>query len=214
MRTPAVDAALERALSVPRLGRYLADSGGILDAALSLYERNARLAEAFYRPLQSLEVCLRNHLSAQLAARYGSHWYQNGGPPLDQETVERINGAIADLARAGRAPTPGAVVAELSFGFWVMVLGRKYDATLWRTTFAPAFSESGRRMARQPIHNRMDAIRNFRNRVFHHEAIYHLNPAQRHADIIQAIAWICPDSAAWAWEHSRVPYVLANPWPP
>lgn len=213
MRTPPINIALERALSNNRLRRYLADSGGILDAALSLYERNARLAEAYYRPLQSLEVCLRNHLSAELTGHYGTHWFLNGGPPFDKEEVDKINRAIIDLKRAGRGASPGAVIAELSFGFWVAVLSRKYDATLWRTTFASVFLEGGRRMGRQTVHNRMDAIRNFRNRVFHHEPIYHLNPAQMHDEIIQAIAWICPDSAAWALEHSRIPHVLANPWP-
>lgn len=214
MRTPAINVAIERAVSAPRLGRYLRDSGGIVDAALSLYERNARLAEAFYRPLQSLEVALRNHMSGELAARYGSHWYSNNGPPLGQEAIDKITKAVDDLRRAGRQPSPGAVVAELNFGFWVMVMARKYDSTLWRTTFNPVFREAGRKMPRQRVHNRMDRIRNFRNRVFHHEPIYHLDPAGMHAEIIDAIAWICPETAAWAWEHSRVPYVLANPWPP
>jgi len=214
VRNSEVNVSLEAALSDTRLKRYLRDSGGLIDAALSLYERNARLAEAFYRPLQSLEVCLRNNLSRELAARYGANWFLNGGPPLEADAVEKINYAIDDLRRSGRAPTPGAVIAELSFGFWVMILARKYDANLWRSTFAKVFLEGGRRMARQPVHNRMDAIRNFRNRVFHHEPIYHLNPQQVHDDIIQAIGWMCPHTAAWAWEHSRVPHVLANPWPP
>lgn len=214
MRTPAVNTALERALSSPRLGRYLVDSNHILDAALSLYERNARMAEAFYRPLQALEVCLRNHLSAQLADLYGANWYRNGGPPLDQGALEKIDRAIEDLKRANRQPSPGAVVAELNFGFWVLVMSRKYDATLWRSAFAVVFTEAGKRPARQRVHNRMDSIRNFRNRVFHHEPIYHLDPGTMHAEIIETIGWMCPDSAAWALEHSRVPYVLDNPWPP
>lgn len=213
MRTPAFNAALERALSAPRLYRYIADSNGLIDAALSLYERNARLAEAYYRPLQVLEVCLRNNLSQELSAAFGTHWFQNGGPPFQPDTQQKIDKAMEDLKRARRVITPGAVVAELNFGFWVAVLAKKYDANLWRTSFANVFRESGRRISRQKVHNRMNEIRDFRNRVFHHEPIYHLDPAQVHANIIEAIAWICPDSAAWAWEHSRLPYVIANPWP-
>ncbi|OXE37174.1 MAG: hypothetical protein CGW95_03240 [Phenylobacterium zucineum] len=213
MRTPVTNAALERALSLPRLNRYLNDAAGNLDGALSLYESNARISEAFYRPLQSLEVCLRNHLSIELTAAYTANWFRNGGPPLGQDAIDKINKAIADLARAGRAPTPGAVIAELNFGFWVMILSRRYDATLWRGNFSSVFQEGGKRIARQRVHNRMDEIRKFRNRVFHHEPIYHQNPAQFHDDIIEAIRWICPDSADWALHHSRVPHVLANPWP-
>lgn len=214
MRTPTIDAALQQALSAPRLGRYLRDSGGIIDAALSLYERNARMAEAFYRPLQSLEVCLRNGLSDQLAAQYGANWFTNSGPPFADDALKKLDRAIDDIQDARRNVTPGAVVAELSFGFWVTILAKRYDGTIWRSALASSFLEAGRRMPRQRVHNRMDAIRKFRNRVFHHEPIYDLNPAQVHAEIIEAIAWICPASAAWAWEHSRVPYVLANPWPP
>lgn len=214
MRAPATNAAILRALSAPRLGRYLADSNGILDAALSLYERNARLSEAFYRPLQCLEVCLRNRLNEQLTRIYGTRWFQNGGPPLDNDALDKIAAAKQKVAKARNAITPGAVVAELSLGFWVIVLSRKYDATLWRSNFSGVFWEGGKRMARQKVHNRMDAIRGFRNRVAHHEPIYHRDPAEMHADIIQALAWMCPESAAWAWEHSRLPYVLENPWPP
>lgn len=213
MRTPSLNISIEAALSSPRLGRYLVDSGGITDAALSLYERNARIAEAFYRPLQCLEVCLRNHLNRQLVGMYACSWHINNGPPFDPDTVQKINHAVSELRRAGRAVTPDAVLAELNFGFWVLLLSRRYDANIWRSTFAPAFREGGKRMARQRVHNRMNEIRDFRNRVFHHEPIYHLDPAQRHADIIQAIAWLCPETAVWAWEHSRVPYVLENPWP-
>lgn len=213
MRTAELNIAIELGLSTPRLGRYMIDSGGILDAALSLYERNARLAEAFYRPLQALEVCLRNHMNLQLTGMYGSNWHINAGPPFSPQTLAKIDVAIDELGRGRRAATNPAVVAELNFGFWVMLLSRGYDATLWRTTFSPAFSQGGKRMARQTVHNRMDRIRDFRNRVFHHEPIYHLGPEQMHADIIQAIAWLCPTSAVWAWEHSRVPYALENPWP-
>ncbi|MFA7647850.1 MAG: hypothetical protein WCY15_12850 [Phenylobacterium sp.] len=211
MRTPAIDAALVRALSTPRLGRYLADSGGILDAALSLYERNARISEAFHRPLQGLEVCLRNHLNDRLAARYGTHWYRTTAAPLTPATIEKLDKAMNDLQRSRLPINQGSVVAELNFGFWVTLLSRPYARSLWPPTFSGIFHEGGRRMSWQTVHRRMNELRDFRNRVAHHEPIYHLNPAQVHADIIQATAWICPDTAAWILEHSQVPRVLATP---
>jgi len=189
------------------------DSNGLLDSALSLYERNARIAEAFYRPLQALEVCLRNHLAAELRATYAAGWYRNGGPGFDAGTVAKIRKAEQDLLADRRIISVDSVTAELSFGFWVSILGRRYDASLWRTCFAKRFRNGGRGMARQDVHSRVDKIRRFRNRVFHHEPIYHLDPAQMHAEIIEAIGWMCPDSAAWALHHSRVDYVLENPWP-
>lgn len=213
MRNPAVNAALVRGLSSPRLGRYMADSNHILDAALSLYERNMRIAEAFYRPLQALEVCLRNHMHERLTAVFGVNWYRTYTPPFDQETWDKLDRAMDDVDRAGHPITPGSVVAELNFGFWVLLLSKRYGRSLWPPVFSPIFHEGGKRMPLRRVHTRMNDLRNFRNRIAHHEPIYHLNPAQAHSDIIQAIAWICPASAAWAWEHSRVPHVLSKPWP-
>lgn len=213
MRTPAINTALQRALSMPRLGRYMRDSNQLLDAALALYERNQRLSEAFHRPLQSLEVCLRNYLNEQLVARFGTNWVHTMSPPFRDSEIERIDKAKADLRRERVPVTQGAVVAELTFGFWVTLLSAYYEPRLWTPAFAPVFRSSGRKMRRQIVHNRMNELRIFRNRVAHYEPIYHMNPAQVHADIISAIAWVCPESAAWAWEHSRVPYVLEHPWP-
>ena len=214
MRTPAIDAALERALSRSRLGRYLAASSDITDAALSLYERNQRISEAFHRPLMALEVCVRNRMSAALSARYGPNWYRITAPPFEQGAHDKLDKAMDDLARDRVPLTEGAVVAELTFGFWVTILAPKYEPSLWTPMFSGLFLEGGRRIARQKVHNRLNALRKFRNRVAHYEPIYHLNPTQVHAEIIQTIAWLCPDTAVWAFEHSRVPYVLANPWPP
>lgn len=213
MRTPAINAALERALSVPRLGRYMRDSNQLLDAALSLYERNQRMTEAFHRPLQALEVCLRNHLNARLVSHYGSNWVHTMAPPFGQSEVERVDKAKKDLRRERVPVTQGAIVAELTFGFWVTLLSAQYEHTLWTPQFSRVFRSAGRKMRRQTVHNRMNELRVFRNRVAHYEPIYHMTPSRRHADLIEAIAWMCPDSAAWAWEHSRVPYVLQRPWP-
>lgn len=213
MRTSAMNSALERALSSPRLGRYLRDSNGLLDAALALYERNQRISEAFHRPLQSLEVCLRNYLNERLVAHYGSNWVHNMSPPFHQPEISRVEKAKADLKQKRVPVTQGAVVAELTFGFWVTLLSAHYEPSLWTPHFSKVFRNGGRKLKRQVVHNQMNDLRVFRNRVAHYEPIYHLNPTKVHADIIAALAWICPDSAAWAWEHSRVPYVLENPWP-
>jgi hypothetical protein len=213
MRTPAIDTALERALSQPRLGRYMRDSGQLLDAALSLYERNQRMAEAFHRPLQALEVCLRNHLNERLVGHFGSNWVHTMSPPFKQYEIDRVDKAKRDLRRERVPITQGAVVAELTFGFWVTLLSGPYEPLLWTPLFSAAFQNGGAPKGRKGIHGRMNALRIFRNRVAHYEAIYHLNPTQVHADLIAAIGWICGDSSAWALHHSRVPYVLANPWP-
>jgi hypothetical protein len=58
-------------ISRPRLGPYLAASGGDLEAGLRLYAWNLEASCAFAGALQFLEVVLRNAMDGRLAAHYG-----------------------------------------------------------------------------------------------------------------------------------------------
>src|SRR6202044_1018544 len=95
-------------------------------------EKNTRLSEAFYTPLQCVEICLRNKLNLQLGNAYGELWFQNNNPPLNEDSLRMIFEANEKLSKDRRGVTPGRVVAELKFAFWVGLLGPQYDATLWR----------------------------------------------------------------------------------
>lgn len=199
---------MELSLSRERLEKYLGETGQDLDAALSLYEGNTRLSEAFYTPLQALEISLRNKIHFQLCAAYGELWYENGNPPLNANSSRMIFEAKEELKKGGGI-APGRVVAELKFAFWVGLLGPQYDNTLWRKCVYQAFPHSGGR-ARRTVHSRFNAIRKFRNRIAHHEPIFHLQPIQRHQEIIEAISWMCRPTSQWALHHSRLPLIAAG----
>jgi hypothetical protein len=211
LRTPAIDTALEKSLSTERLVKYLAASNGDPGIAITLYERNTRLSEAFYTPLQFMEICLRNKLNEQLIHHYGPDWFRPGKTPLHADAIGSITDAVGDLNQAKKPITVGAVVAELSFGFWVALLGPRYDATIWRKALYLAFMENGKRMSRARVHGRFNALRRFRNRIAHHEPIFLNNLAHTHAEIVEATAWMCPNTAAWTTFHSRFAVVFAAP---
>lgn len=211
MRDARINDAIARALSRTRLEKYLTASGSDLDLAIGLYERNTRLAEAFYTPLQALEVCLRNRLNDRLTERYGENWMQSESVTLNSWAVQAVKDAVADLGRTKTNPTPGAVVAELHFGFWLSLLGPGYDATLWRETCYRAFQANGRFLARKRVHGRLNALRRFRNRVAHHEPIFHSDIEQTHEEILETIDWMCGLTSTWARHHSRLPQVFAAP---
>ena len=59
------------------------------------------------------------------------------------------------------------------------------------------------------VHGRLNAIRRFRNRVAHHEPIFHRPLEELHEEIMETIGWMCPNTAAWARHHSRFPAVFA-----
>lgn len=198
--SPAIT-ALERSLSRDRLKKYLASTNNDLSAALALYERNMRLSEAFYTPLQCLEVCLRNKLNDRMSAAYGADWFTNGNAPLNADARSAIAQADHDLRFVANL-TPGDLIAALGFGFWVSLLGPRYDHTLWRRCLNQAFRVGGAR-PRSVAHHRLNALRRFRNRVAHHEPIFHRPLAELHREIIEAIGWMCADTAAWTASQSR-----------
>lgn len=70
-------AALETSLSPERIATYTRETGGDRQQAIKLYTWNTAISAAFYGPLQSLEVALRNAMHCQLSAKYGLDWYEN-----------------------------------------------------------------------------------------------------------------------------------------
>lgn len=74
-------ADLDRTLTRGRLSRYLTATGGNLDEALQLYEKNMAVSEALFGILHGVEVSVRNSLHHALSTDLGvEDWYQNGLP--------------------------------------------------------------------------------------------------------------------------------------
>ena len=209
MRTPDINRSLEKSISRDRLAKYRSNQDDDLDAALSLYEKNMRLSEAFYPPLQCLEICLRNGIHASMRSKYGSGWLRDPTVPLENTARKMIDVTLSGIKKPEAEITSGDIVAELRFAFWVGILGPRYDATLWRAAIHKCFPNA-RSLRRKQVHHRMNALRRFRNRIAHHEPIFFRPVGQLHNEIIEAIGWMCADTRAWAEYHSRVPCVL-NP---
>jgi hypothetical protein len=192
------------------MARYLDETGGDQPAALRLYAWNASLSSAFFELLHYSEVLLRNAMHEQLSRRAQAQgcagaWYYQPGWLLDgeqkdvKEAKERVTSAGHDLAE-------GRVIAELSFGFWCHLLGKKYDATLWRGALYAAFPHSDRR--RGTIVGAVEPTRLLRNRIAHHEPIYGRMHVEDQAMVLNIARWICPTTEAWVSQMSRVPEVL------
>ncbi len=210
--------ALETSLSPERMATYVQAADGDRERALRLYTWNTAISAAFYGPLQGLEVALRNAMHRQLSAAYGIDWYDNPGCGLDAGTLNRIEAAKTTIARAGNEVDPPHVVAELSFGFWVSLLGKggwiadgrkaNYDMTLWRKALYKAFPHG--RMSRSAVHTPLDYLRTLRNRIAHHEPIFSRHLERDFRSILEVTGWICPKTADWIAHHSRVEALLAS----
>lgn len=197
-----------RLITRERLSRYLAMSNGQEAAAMHLYEVNTRLSEALYLPLQGLEVCLRNALAHELGKTFGDAWYNNFHGSFGNEAQAMLDAAMKSAKKIKGSAGSGRIIAELNFGFWVTILGSRYDDPLWRKVTRHAFPDRPRGVERRDIHQNLDRLRRLRNRVAHHEPIIHLDLARDHAAILQAIGWICPVTAQWVAASSRFETVL------
>jgi hypothetical protein len=202
LRNVPINESLEKTLSRERLDKYLANTNQDLDRALKLYEWNTKLSEAFYTPLQCLEICFRNSLHTALTNLYDEEWFLGNKVPFSPDSQRMILDAREELIKDRRRITPGQIVAELKFAFWVGLLGPHYDSTIWRTCLHKAFLAGGGK-PRSVVHGRFNSIRRLRNRIAHHEPIF-LRPVDvAHTEMIESIGWMCKSTAAWASHHSR-----------
>lgn len=203
--------ALTAAISPERLQRYLDANAQDQKKALELYTWNTAASAAFYGPLQMLEVALRNAMHRELTADWGRpDWYDHPTIPLTPESMARVNEAKRTCRKNGNPADAPHVVAELSFGFWVALLGpgprHIYDMQLWRPTLHRAFRPG---LSRKAVHRPLDYLRTFRNRIAHHEHIFGRHLAADYQSIITVTEWICEDCAAWIDRFSRVDNILA-----
>lgn len=145
------------------------------------------------------------------------------GPDLLKDIHKVRNRVAAQLAkknaraaRAGQAPVKAAVtlndvVAGLDFGFWTTLLDSRFEQSLWRPILYHAFPHyakiTGNPLSRSAVEKRFNDLRDLRNRVMHHEPLFHRNVAQDFTDISQAITWMYDDVGGWVDHHSRWPII-------
>ena len=143
---------------------------------------------------------------------YGLRWYDNPAIGMAPAALRLVGDAKDTLAKSRKPVDPPRVVAELSFGFWVSLLGRgpsgRYETTLWRPAVHRAFPHI--RSLRKHVHAPLDSLRVLRNRIAHHEPIFTRHLAADYARILTVIGWICPDTAAWIDHHSTVHALLTT----
>lgn len=198
-------ARIETALSPERFARYLAIASSKSDA-LQYYAWNTALSSAFAGPLQCLEVGLRNAVDGRLASTRGASWFHNPSVLRSRDLV-LAQEARDRVLQTGKALSPGRVVAELSFGFWVGMFANAYDATIWRTDLYRIFSP---RPQRRDLHDDLDRLRTLRNRIAHHEPIFQRSLIDDYKRIGSVLRALSPELCDWMEFHSRVLDVIAD----
>ncbi len=194
---------IEQALSLERFARYRKWAGGDAERALELYALNTQLSEALYTPMQMLEVALRNRIHSVMTGAKHDRWFEDDGFPVVQIQRDQLVKAVADIRAKNKEPTPGRIVAALTFSFWTSMLSPVYE-NLWQTTLHHiACREDGKGLRRKDFSRPLNEIRVLRNRIAHHEPILHWDLPKHHANIMQLTRWLSPAAADWCALYNR-----------
>lgn len=229
-------AALDRSITPTRMSTYLAAASNDEELARRLYLWDRKLSVAFLADLAILEVALRNAMSAQLEAEWGSEWYKNLDLPLDERSANALNAAWNQI---GDPKTQGKLVAQCMFGFWRGLLDKgdhigkhprrvrcNYEV-LWRGVLDKAFPggraearAEGKRWNREYALAVVSRIKDLRNRVAHHEPLVNGFPLtgqqarstaeEAYDDIVRLAAMLDRDLKSLLQATSQVSAELAN----
>ncbi|MCU9529373.1 Abi family protein [Pseudomonas mosselii] len=221
------DLAKQAALSIPRMGTYLAacnNQPSPLSAAVNLYAWNAAISAAFIHPLHFCEVVVRNAVSEALTATYGVQWPWNQGfylsLPEQAGPVFKPRQALlaarlkAEQIAGANTPSTDKAIAEMSFAFWESMFTARYDHGLWDNHIKRLFPHAPAALPyyklRSEIRSALEAIRKFRNRIAHHEPIFARQLAHDYARIQKIVKYRCVQTANWMAQSQTVNAVLAD----
>ncbi|HYR06324.1 MAG TPA: hypothetical protein VEQ60_01070 [Longimicrobium sp.] len=199
--------AIRKALSNERLDAY--GLGRTDDQKIANYLWNLALCESLYPALNGLEVVFRNavfdagaRIFSGISTRDVPCWLDANPSLFDSDHEQFVVAAKQRLRDRGGALEPGRLVAELTFGFWTSLFEVRYERNrvLWPHLFGAQLLDSSAprsmrsRKQLSPLLNRM---RYLRNRIFHHEPIWHWGDlVQHHTMAMDLIGWFSPDLRA------------------
>lgn len=226
---------IARFISANRIQKYEQVCGGDKQKVLKLYQTNLRLSQAFYPLLSLFEVVLRNAINEELTGYFSDpDWIINeqagfmSSPSLlrydliKKKTVpnnfmkKKVSEVIKDLHGSH---TQGKIIANLTFGFWTAFFDvPHYKILLGRPI--KIFSKLPPYCNRNIVYQKLKRINDFRNRVYHNEAIIFTSDASGNVvfdlyklkdiyiDINELFSWLDLDFKAWTRRIDNIPLEL------
>ncbi|MBO9561485.1 MAG: hypothetical protein J7621_01880 [Niastella sp.] len=195
-------------LSKPRFDRYLLATSNDNARAKRLYAANIRLAQAFHPLLSQFEVILRNSLNTVLTAHFADpDWIinQKNGFMRDPSLASSnfflrtsILKSENNLRRRSVPITTGKIISDQMFGFWIAFFIPHHYALVGGQPIY-LFPHKPPTENRRSIHQKMEDIKNFRNRMNHCEPLCFSGNTidctyalAMHAMLYDLIRWIDP----------------------
>ncbi|WP_459177543.1 Abi family protein [Ewingella americana] len=184
-----------------------------------IYIWSQHAAGALYPLLQNLEISLRNAIDKEARKRFGEFWWKSIGNTLSGDTRFHENMVKAERnlekewrkkasrnRHSGTQPLPiwthDQIVAATDFSTWHFILNNEFAAPtpahnatyLWPKSLSKVFKNysaiaPNQQKIRKALSDLCFELREYRNRVFHHEPIWikapNVNDARTAIDTIR-----------------------------
>lgn len=213
--------SLRSALSAERLSAYALPEDTDEVDSVARYLWNLALCSALQPALHTLEITVRNHLftvskkivdETKLSFDRIPCWLDARPSLLTNREAETVEQAKETIARRSSRMTEGRLVSALGLGFWVSLCKRPYEQgraggpRLWPELAKRGFPHLPQaKRTRSQIFHALDPLRELRNRVSHHEAVWDRQLSRGHQEVLKTLAWINRDLAATLKAHSPLP---------
>jgi len=204
---------LESVVSTPRFAPYLQETGDV-KKAWQLYLWNIRLCESLYPAFHCCEIALRNSVHSSLAIHLSNFDWLFDVRRLDNRERELVADVVKRLKHHGKLINSDNVICELTLGFWSTMFSGPYEKRYWLSSglLRAVFPKAPRSSLKiSEIHSRLNHLREFRNRVFHHERIWHRGDLKLvHIEQYKFSGWISSEWRAKVEEIDRFKSVMDN----
>ncbi|SIN92081.1 hypothetical protein [Agromyces cerinus] len=213
---PASIATFPDSIGSARFQRYLDRYPGRNDLAARLYLWNLEVAGAYWGPISLLEVALRNAVHDRMKlGRSDEWWLTTQLAPYEAAALTRTIDKVFN--RKGTLMCADDVVAATSFGFWVGMLSGgiardpqfDYETRFWQTRLVHAFPglPYGKR---KYFHGELLQVQQLRNRIAHHEPVYHFNHTVMIGRIVELASYVNSDLSDYINRAERVTGAVAR----
>lgn len=226
---------IKKYISANRLRKYELVCNNDYKKALKLYQTNVRLSQAFYPLLSMIEIIIRNALNEELSIYFNDKdWLQNqingfmndhklvkfdrnlGRNIFDNFLQKSVQNSVRDL---GVKVSQNNIIADLKFGYWTKFYSLPCSKVL-KNAPMKIFTNAPHFVGRNTINGKLNAIRDFRNRVYHNEpiifdidssgnVIFNLDKSyQIYEDTKLIFEWLNLDFNKWTKRINNVPFEL------
>jgi hypothetical protein len=157
------------------INKYITNKRFSTYSTIENYKLNLKKSQYLYIPLSILEVSLRNSINNLFEKLYGAGWLINEATFLKHKELDKIYNAKKKLKSNNENIIKDKLIAELTFGFWTGLFQSVYKEKMRANNLQQIFSNLPSKdilvIDRKLLSSKLNHIREFRNRVFHHENI-------------------------------------------